>query len=75
MDKKITGVMEPTLVRCARCGALVALQDASRCKYHQTEPLCTFCWKDHVERNRRSQGGLGQPYADCWVEVGMLDWR
>jgi len=62
------------MIRCARCSALVALRDAARCGRHETEPLCGFCWKDHVER-LRLEGGLGSTWAECWAEVGVLDWR
>jgi len=60
-------MIEPTMVRCTRCSALVALQDATRCGHHETDPLCTFCWKDHLIR--------AEPSLLCWGEVGVLDWR
>jgi len=63
---------EPMLVRCERCSALVAAQDASRCKIHDTPPLCTFCWKDHWMRHA---GDDVHPWEACWSEVGILSWR
>lgn len=61
------GMDEPTLVRCARCSALIALQDAFRCEYHETDPVCGFCWKHHV-------AGV-ESIEECWTLVGCLDWR
>ena len=56
------------MIRCARCSALVALQDATRCGQHDTEPLCGFCWKHHLETSCTS-------FSQCWGELGCLDWR
>lgn len=66
---------EPTLIRCTRCSALVALQDATLCGFHQTDPLCTFCWKHHVESHATALAQAGAPVTvRCWAEVGTLDW-
>lgn len=59
-------MLEPALIRCPRCSALVAMQDAARCGKHETDPLCGFCWRDHIERQ-------DDPLR-CWAEVGRLDW-
>jgi len=69
-------MMEPTMIRCSRCSALVALQDATRCGRHDTEPLCGFCWNHHREaRNSDIPGGVALDVSRCWAEVGTLDWR
>lgn len=65
---------EPMLIRCARCSALVAVQDAARCGHHETDPLCGFCWTDHVSRSLEGETGLGG-WGRCWAEVGRVDWR
>ena len=62
---------EPIMIRCARCDALVALQDAARCEVHETDPLCGFCWKHHVASH--DQAVLSEA---CWAMVPIaLDWR
>lgn len=69
-------MLEPTMVRCARCSALIALQDATRCGRHETEPLCGFCWTHHRE-TRRAESVHARLFntLECWAEVGVLDWR
>ena len=57
------------MVRCERCSALVAIEDAARCFYHDTAVLCMFCWKDHVGRSvARDKRWL------CAAEVGTVHW-
>lgn len=69
-------MLEPTMIRCCRCSALVALRDATRCGRHETEPLCSFCWNHHRTTKRLERAGASRfdPEA-CWAEVGVLDWR
>ena len=63
--------LEPTLIRCARCDALVALQDAARCETHETDPLCPFCWRHHIETH--PSVSLSE---SCWAMVPLpLTWR
>ena len=49
---------EPMLMRCSRCDGLVAAQDSTRCGYHETDPLCSYCWKHHLRTHERAAGVL-----------------
>ena len=69
----VVPMREPVFIRCARCDALVPLIDASRCQIHQTDPLCTFCWKDHWMRH---EGDNVPEWETCWAEAALpLNWR
>ena len=64
---------EPIMVRCARCSALIAIQDAARCEIHETDPLCPFCWKDHWMRHEDDDV---PGWRKCWTQVAAdLRWR
>lgn len=66
---------EPVMIRCARCSALVAIQDASRCGAHDTDPMCGFCWRHHTETHDAARKIVTGLPGRCWAEVGTLDWR
>lgn len=61
---------EDFYVRCSRCNAIVAVQDASSCGYHETDCLCQFCWKDHWMRYPSEEGE--DTVSTCWAEQIML---
>lgn len=64
---------EPALIRCSRCDALVAFLDAVRCEYHETDPLCQYCWKHHVLTRNVEHARLQD---QCWAMTPLeITWR
>lgn len=61
---------EPILVRCSRCDALVAVNDAAACGRHETAVLCHHCWTHHIA----SQANINQRLS-CWAQSGLMLWR
>lgn len=63
---------EPTMARCYRCDALVALADASVCEIHDTPVLCHFCWTHHWMSH---QDDNVEAWARCWSLVASVTWE
>lgn len=64
---------EPTMIRCARCDAIVAIQDAAKCAFHGTAALCNHCMSHHLAKHEAEK----PPWWEaCWIEAALpLTWR
>lgn len=61
------------MLKCAKCGTQLDLQDSSRSRYVTPYPFCGNCKEEYDEYRTRTEGDHKQPkyywHNDAWMKV------